>query len=65
VTFVIDGVLITVQDPGSSEIPCPRNSGPYATGGRGLALVNTLATRWGFHRDSIGTVIWFELTSLG
>lgn len=61
VTFVPHGVLITVQDPGSAHIPCPKNPGPDATGGRGLALVNTLATRWGFHRDSIGTVIWFEL----
>ncbi|MEU7990155.1 ATP-binding protein [Streptosporangium canum] len=63
VAFVVHGVLITVQDPGSSRIPCPRDSGPDATGGRGLALVNSLATRWGFHRDSVGTVIWFELGS--
>ncbi|MEV4246071.1 ATP-binding protein [Streptosporangium canum] len=63
VAFVVHGVLITVQDPGSSQIPCPRDSGPDATGGRGLALVNTLATRWGFHRDSVGTVIWFELNT--
>ncbi len=26
-------------------------------------LVNDLATRWGFHRDSAGTLIWFELGS--
>ncbi|MFD8562053.1 ATP-binding protein [Streptosporangium canum] len=63
VAFVVHGVLITVQDPGSSQIPCPRDSGPDATGGRGLALVNSLASRWGFHRDSVGTVIWFELGS--
>ncbi|WP_271219541.1 ATP-binding protein [Streptosporangium carneum] len=63
VTFVVRGVLITVQDPGSLRIPCPRISGPDATGGRGLALVNSLATQWGFHRDSMGTVIWFELSS--
>ncbi|MER5418900.1 ATP-binding protein [Streptosporangium roseum] len=63
VAFVVHGVLITVQDPGSSRIPCPRDSGPDATGGRGLALVNSLAIRWGFHRDSVGTVIWFELGS--
>ncbi|MEU0482255.1 ATP-binding protein [Streptosporangium sp. NPDC006013] len=55
------GVLITVQDLGASEIPCTREPGSDATGGRGLLLVNDLATRWGFHRDSIGTVIWFEL----
>jgi hypothetical protein len=51
VTFVLNGVLITVQDPGSSEIPCPKTTGPYATGGRGLALVNDLATRSGLTGD--------------
>ncbi|WP_406311726.1 ATP-binding protein [Streptosporangium sp. NBC_01639] len=63
VAFVPHGVLITVQDPGSARIPCPKEEDPDATGGRGLALVNALATRWGFHRDSLGTVIWFELGS--
>ncbi|WP_084195503.1 ATP-binding protein [Streptosporangium amethystogenes] len=63
VAFLPHGVLITVQDPGASKIPCTRKPGPNATGGRGLILVNDLATRWGFHRDSTGTVIWFELCS--
>jgi len=31
-------------------------------GGRGLRLVETLATRWSHHRDTAGTVTWFELT---
>ncbi len=65
VAFVPHGVIVTVQDPGSARIPCVRNSGPDATGGRGLMLVNDLATRWGFHRDGTGTVIWFELGSPG
>ncbi|MFI6449994.1 ATP-binding protein [Streptosporangium amethystogenes] len=63
VAFLPHGVLITVQDPGTSEIPCTRRPGPEATDGRGLLLVNDLATRWGFHRDPTGTVIWFELCS--
>ncbi|MEU3165169.1 ATP-binding protein [Streptosporangium sp. NPDC006930] len=63
VAFLPHGVLITVQDPGASEIPCTRKPSPEATGGRGLMLVNDLATRWGFHRDSTGTVVWFELRS--
>ncbi|MFF0307170.1 ATP-binding protein [Streptosporangium sp. NPDC004379] len=65
VAFVGRGVLVTVQDPGSSRIPCPRDPTPDAVGGRGLALVDALASRWGFHRDSLGTVIWFELRSPG
>ncbi|MET9064480.1 ATP-binding protein [Streptosporangium sandarakinum] len=64
-TFVERGVLVTVQDPGSARIPCPRDPGLDAVGGRGLGLVNALAARWGFHRDSFGTVIWFELHSPG
>ncbi|MET8047354.1 ATP-binding protein [Streptosporangium sp. NPDC005286] len=62
VAFLPHGVIVTVQDPGSAQIPCTRNPHPNATGGRGLLLVNELATRWGFHRDPTGTVIWFELT---
>ncbi|WP_326645270.1 ATP-binding protein [Streptosporangium sp. NBC_01755] len=62
VAFTPHGVIVTVQDPGSTQIPCARNPQPNATGGRGLLLVNELATRWGFHRDPTGTVIWFELT---
>ncbi|MGC5015899.1 ATP-binding protein [Streptosporangium sp. DT93] len=65
VAFTPHGVLVTVQDAGASGVPCTRDAGPAATGGRGLMLVNELATRWGFHRDSTGTVIWFELGSPG
>jgi hypothetical protein len=56
------GVIVTVQDPGSAQIPRAGNPQPNATGGRGLLLVNELATRWGFHRAPTGTVTWFELT---
>ncbi|GAA4205004.1 hypothetical protein GCM10022252_64830 [Streptosporangium oxazolinicum] len=62
VAFLPHDVIITVQDTGSVQIPRTRNSDLDATGGRGLVLVNDLATRWGFHRDPTGTVIWFELT---
>ncbi|MER6174187.1 ATP-binding protein [Streptosporangium sp. NPDC001681] len=62
VAFTPHGVIVTVQDPGSAQIPRTRTPRPNATGGRGLLLVNELATRWGFHRDPTGTVIWFELT---
>ncbi|MER5621951.1 ATP-binding protein [Streptosporangium sp. NPDC002544] len=62
VAFTPHGVIVTVRDPGSAQILCVRNSSLDATGGRGLLLVNDLATRWGFHRDPTGTVIWFELT---
>ncbi|MEU3165982.1 ATP-binding protein [Streptosporangium sp. NPDC006930] len=62
VAFTLRGVIVTVQDPGSTRIPHTGNPRPNATGGRGLLLVNELSTRWGFHRDPTGTVVWFELT---
>ncbi|MFF3443221.1 ATP-binding protein [Streptosporangium sp. NPDC002721] len=55
-------MIITVQDSGFTRIPYTGNPRADATGGRGLLLVNDLATRWGFHRDPTGMVIWFELT---
>jgi len=62
VAFTPRGVIITVQDPGTAQIPHVKNSNLDTTGGRGLLLVNDLATRWGFHRDPTTTAIWFELT---
>ncbi len=32
-----------------------------ATTGRGLQLVEAIASSWGVHRDSDGKVVWFEL----
>jgi anti-sigma regulatory factor (Ser/Thr protein kinase) len=33
-----------------------------ALDGRGLFIVDLLATRWGVRDDSIGKVVWFELS---
>jgi anti-sigma regulatory factor (Ser/Thr protein kinase) len=32
-------------------------------GGRGLALVDALATRWGVDADGIGKSVWFEVAT--
>ncbi|MEV5412198.1 ATP-binding protein [Thermopolyspora sp. NPDC052614] len=56
------GVLVAVRDHGSTKIPRRRNAADDESGGRGLDLVNMLATRWGFHRETTGsTVVWFQL----
>ena len=34
---------------------------PFATGGRGLLLVDALAARWGMDTCERGTCVWFEL----
>jgi anti-sigma regulatory factor (Ser/Thr protein kinase) len=34
---------------------------PDALGGRGLAILDTLASRWGVRDDPYGKVVWFEV----
>lgn len=36
---------------------------PYATGGRGLLLVDALSDRWGMDTCECGTCVWFELAA--
>ncbi|MFD5497215.1 ATP-binding protein [Streptomyces sp. NPDC001812] len=45
----------------SSRVPVPRCVDGDATGGRGLALVDGLADRWGWSADGTGKRIWCEL----
>lgn len=46
---------------GSDRAPVPRCAGEEATGGRGLALVDGLADRWGWAKEGAGKRIWCEL----
>ncbi|MFI8303826.1 ATP-binding protein [Streptomyces sp. NPDC085927] len=45
----------------SDRAPVPRCADGDATGGRGLALVDGLADRWGWSTDGAGKRIWCEL----
>ncbi|MCF0076654.1 ATP-binding protein [Streptomyces lomondensis] len=45
----------------SGRAPVPRCADDDATGGRGLALVDGLADRWGWSVESTGKRIWCEL----
>jgi anti-sigma regulatory factor (Ser/Thr protein kinase) len=38
-----------------------RGTSPFATGGRGLMLVDALSDRWGMDTCARGTCVWFEL----
>jgi anti-sigma regulatory factor (Ser/Thr protein kinase) len=42
-------------------VPELRPADGEAEGGRGLQLVEQLAARWSWYRDSRKTVTWFEL----
>ncbi|MEU1706446.1 ATP-binding protein [Streptomyces sp. NPDC005706] len=53
-------VRLEVADT-SSRAPVPRCAGGESTGGRGLALVDCLADRWGWHPEGSGKSIWCEL----
>ena len=58
---VDDGrLLLEVADEGSG-VPNVRHPGWQAVGGRGLLLVEALATRWGVQRLHGGKVVWAEL----
>ncbi|QDI70545.1 hypothetical protein CD934_18990 [Streptomyces calvus] len=45
----------------SGRAPVPRCVDGEATGGRGLALVDGLADRWGWSAEGVGKRIWCEL----
>jgi anti-sigma regulatory factor (Ser/Thr protein kinase) len=47
---------------GSAGLPVPLSPDPGSERGRGLAIVNRLATRWGANPvQDDGKVVWFEL----
>jgi PAS domain S-box-containing protein len=51
---------IEVHDT-SSLAPSPRHYDDEATTGRGLEIVEVVASRWGVIRQTGGKVVWFEL----
>ncbi len=63
VTTTPGRVLLRVYDTAATS-PAPRPAGPDDEGGRGLLLVETLASAWGCapHRDRPGKYVWAELT---
>lgn len=56
-----EGLRVSVCD-GSSQLPTPGQPDAWDEQGRGLVLVDTLASRWGTdaHPDN-GKAVWFEL----
>ncbi|MFD8750741.1 ATP-binding protein [Kitasatospora sp. NPDC059577] len=54
---------VEVSDPEPAFERCA--TGPDATSGRGLVLVEALAHSWGWHRAGAGKVVWFEFLEPG
>jgi hypothetical protein len=60
-----DGVLrIEVVDDSFREPFRLPNASAEATAGRGLAILDRLATRWGVDTLDTGKAVWFELVHL-
>ncbi len=57
-----DGTRVRVEVTDTSPVrPRPREASPDSEGGRGLFLVDALATAWGSADDPAGKVVWFEV----
>ncbi|WP_231406015.1 ATP-binding protein [Streptomyces clavuligerus] len=56
------GIVLAVSDP-DPRPPTPRAHDTSATGGRGLALVQTMASRWGCSptQPHPGKIVWAEV----
>lgn len=54
-------VRVEVRDRGSVKAPVAQASGDSRESGRGLALVEAIATSWGHHGGKHGRVVWFEM----
>jgi anti-sigma regulatory factor (Ser/Thr protein kinase) len=53
-------VVLRVSD-GSETKPAVRDFGPDASTGRGIWLVEQLATTWGVERSAAGKEVWCEI----
>jgi anti-sigma regulatory factor (Ser/Thr protein kinase) len=54
-------VRVEVHDGGSETPPGIRPADDQAVSGRGLSIIESLATRWGHLGDRDGRVVWFEV----
>ena len=59
-----DGTLrVSVHDD-DPEVPTRHEVGPDSPGGRGLAIVEAIARRWGWSADPAGgKEVWFEVAA--
>lgn len=52
---------VEVTDRTGDAVPAPRSPSPDEESGRGLALLEALAVRWGVVRGAGGKTVWCEL----
>jgi anti-sigma regulatory factor (Ser/Thr protein kinase) len=56
-----DSVEIEVSDGGAETEPAPAPRQVWATSGRGLRIVRSIAHEWGVQRDERQTTVWAAL----
>lgn len=59
-----DTLQVRVRDGDPRPVPEPREAGPDAEGGRGLALVDLLSDGWGTEPEPDGKSVWFSLRTV-
>ena len=66
IRVLADGPVVRVEvTDGSPAVPVQREASQDAEGGRGIALVDALATDWGTLPDDPGKTVWFEVAPGG
>ncbi len=55
------GVRVEVGDGAEQAFPLPRTARRPLSDGRGLEIVDAMASRWGWRRTQGGKVVWFEV----
>ena len=58
-----DSVWVAVHDSGEATVTPRVPATPDTSSGRGLQIVETLASRWGTSNHGEGKTIWFEFAS--
>jgi serine/threonine-protein kinase RsbW len=58
-------VRVEVVDQGPIFHPQPQTTSTPAESGRGLMVVNAVASAWGVEPDEAGKKVWFELATTG
>jgi hypothetical protein len=55
------GLHVEVHDSGLAVDLAPLNVGPTSVHGRGLDIVDALASSWGVESRPVGKAVWFDL----
>ena len=62
VSFAADSVLVEVADDNSRH-PMAVDNDDAALDGRGLTILNMLATHWGVRDEALGKTVWFRVSA--